>query len=170
MALASDEKDSDVIEDTQQKSEIKDSQSKDKYMFKEMPKAICKTEQDSVSLPDPFELLKHYRPNVEVALKSGKMTIDTTKAILSTVAAAMFAYKIYPTADDYSNVARVVIHHYPFMKSPTGKPVCSDIYMYMCSDRCTTIFNWVSQMQAAWDSHLYNYMCACTLVVMHIHP
>ena len=90
-----------------------------------MPKAICKTEQDSVPLPDPFELPKHYRPDVEVALKSGKMTIDATKALLSTVAAAMFAYKRYPTADDYSNVARVVIHHYPFMKSLTGKPYVS---------------------------------------------
>ena len=125
MALASDESDSDVIEDTQQKSETKDSQNKSKYVFKEMPKAICKTEQDSVPLPDPFDLPKHYRPDVEVALKSGKMTIDTTKAFLSTVAAAMFAYKRYPTADDYSNVARVVIHHYPFMKSPTGKPYVS---------------------------------------------
>ena len=94
-----------------------------------MPKAICKTEQDSVPLPDPFELPKNYKPNVELALKSGKITTDTNKAFLSTVAAAMFAYKRYPTADDYSNVARVIIHQYPFMKSPTGKPYVSEILL-----------------------------------------
>jgi len=68
-------------------------------VFKEIPKAICKTEQDSVPLPDPFELPKNYRPDIELVLKSGKMTTDTNKAFLSTVAAAMFAYKRYPTAN-----------------------------------------------------------------------
>ena len=122
MALASDESDSDVTEGIEQNSESKDMQCKSKYVLEDMPKAVYKTEQDAIPLPDPFELPKHYRPDVEVALKSGKMTVDTNKSFLSTVAAAMFTYKRYPTADDYNNVARVIIHQYPFMKSPTGKP------------------------------------------------
>ena len=87
-----------------------------------------------------YHLPKHFRPDVEVALKSGKMTIDTNKSFLSTVAAAMFAYKRYPTADDYNNVARVIIHQYSFMKSPTGKPhvSCSFNVCSLCNCCCTS--------------------------------
>ena len=91
-----------------------------KYILKQVPKSVvCKTEDDSIPLPDPFE---HYRADVEVDLKSGSMTEDTTRAFLSCVAASMFRYKRYHSADDYRNVARVIIQKYPFMKSPTGKP------------------------------------------------
>ena len=94
-----------------------------KYILKQVPKSVvCKTEDDSIPLPDPFELPKHYRADVEVDLKSGSMTEDTTRSFLSSVAASMFTYKRYPSADDYRNVARVIIQKYPFMKSPTGKP------------------------------------------------
>ena len=55
------------------------------------------------------------------------MTFETNKSFLSAVATAMFTYKKYPTSDDYNNFAlrRVIIHKYPFMKSPTGKPYVS---------------------------------------------
>ena len=77
-----------------------------------MPKSVvCKTEDDAIPLPDPFELPKHYRPDVEVDLKSGSMTEDTTRAFLSSVAASMFTYKRYPSADDYRNVARVILQN-----------------------------------------------------------
>ena len=94
-----------------------------KYILEEVPKSVvCKTEDDAIPLPDTFPLTKHYRADVELALKSGSMTEDTTRAFLSCVAASMFTYKRYPTADDYRNVARVIIQKYPFMKSPTGTP------------------------------------------------
>ena len=40
------------------------------------PKArkIEKTEDDAVPLPDPFPLPKHFRSDVKVGLKNGKMT------------------------------------------------------------------------------------------------
>ena len=82
---------------------------------------VCKTEDDAVPLPDPFLLPKFYRADVELALKSSTMTEDTTRAC---VAASMFTYKRYPTADDYRN-ARVIINKYPFLKSPTGTPYVS---------------------------------------------
>ena len=87
-----------------------------------MPNAVSKTKDDAVPLPDPFELPKNYRPDVDAALKTGCMTLETNKSFLSTVAAAIF---VYPTADDYNNVARVIIQMYPFMRSSTGKPCVS---------------------------------------------
>ena len=109
-------------------SDAKSSIQSRKYILKQVPKSVvCKTEDDSIPLPDPFELPKHYRADVEVDLKSGSMTEDTTRAFLSSVAASMFTYKRYPSADDYRNVARVIIQKYPFMKSPTGKPYVSRV-------------------------------------------
>ena len=113
--------DSDV-DDKSEQSSVKSN----KYVLKEVPKSVvCKTEDDAIPLPDPFPLPKHYRADVELALKSGNMTEDTNRAFLSCVAASMFTYKRYPTADDYRNVARVIIQKYPFMKSPTGTPYVS---------------------------------------------
>ena len=51
-------------------------------------------------LPDPFTLPVNHRPDVEVALKSGKMTTETRKAYLSQVAAAIFSKKRYPTREE----------------------------------------------------------------------
>ena len=100
--------------------------------MKALPKSVSKTEEDSVPLPDPFILPKNFRPDVMIALKSGEMTYETTKAFLTAVASSMFTYKRYPTAEDYINVARTVIAKYPFMKSPTGKPHVS-LSMHMHS-------------------------------------
>ena len=118
-----DDDDSDT--DARPKFEANDIPNKHKYVLKKLPKAMCNTEEDTFPLTDPFELPKHYRPGVEAALKSGNMTLETNKSFLSTIAASMFTYKKYPTADDYNNVARVIIQKYPFMKSPTGKPYVS---------------------------------------------
>lgn len=84
-----------------------------------------KSKQDSIPLPDPFELPKNFRPDVAAALASGKMTLETKTFFLSTIAGAMFTYKRYPTSDDYANVARAICAKYPFMKVPTGKPYIS---------------------------------------------
>lgn len=42
--------------------------------------------EDRIPLPDPFELPKYFRPDVASALASGKMTIETSRTFLSTVA------------------------------------------------------------------------------------
>ena len=90
--------------------------------FKERKKRFQKTDDDAVPLPDPFPLPKNYKADVEVALKNGKMTIETKKRFFSAVAAAMFTYKKYPKPEDYQNVARCIINKYPFFKSPVGSP------------------------------------------------
>jgi len=88
------------------------------------PKArkIEKTEDDAVPLPDPFPLPKHFRSDVEVALKNGKMTSETRSCFISAVASAMLRFKRYPTREDYTNVARTIIQKCSFFKSPTGTP------------------------------------------------
>ena len=112
---------------------------KSKFVLKNLPNSIVKkptkTEDDKVPLPDPFILPKNYTPDVVSALKLGKMTLQTNKAFLSAVASSMFESKLYPSTDDYNNVARSIIAKYPFMKSPTGKPYVSsyNLSMYVCS-------------------------------------
>ena len=68
--------------------------------------------------PDPFILPGNHRPDVEVALKSGKMTAETRKTYLSQVAAAIFTKKRYPTREEFQRVALDIVRRYPFMESP----------------------------------------------------
>lgn len=95
-----------------------------KYIASKKRKVV-KTKDDEIPLPDPFELPKNYRPDVEDALKNRQMTMTSTREFLSRVAAAMFVIKKYPSQDDYMNVARSICNKYPFMKAPTGKPYVS---------------------------------------------
>ena len=69
-------------------------------------------------LPDPFVLPENYRPDVEVALQSGKMTSETRKAFLSQVAASIFTRKRYPSREEFLRVALDVVRRYPFLESP----------------------------------------------------
>ena len=70
-------------------------------------------------LPDPFPLPKNYKVDVKVALKNGKMTIETKKRFFSAVAATMFTYKKYPKPKDYQNVERCISST---NTSPVGSP------------------------------------------------
>lgn len=85
-------------------------------------KRFFKSDDDKLPLPDPFPLPKNYKADIDVALKTGKMTRETKKRFFSAVAAAMFTYKKYPQPEDYQNVARCVVSKYPFLKSPVGSP------------------------------------------------
>ncbi len=38
-----------------------------------------KSEDDTISLPNPFPLLKHYPSHLEVALQSGNLTLKETE-------------------------------------------------------------------------------------------
>ena len=71
-----------------------------------------KTEDDAIPLPDPFPLPKHYRSDVEVALKSKKMTTETRSCFILAVASAMLRYKRYPSRDDYVCIAHAVLTDY----------------------------------------------------------
>lgn len=85
---------------------------------------------DSVPLPSPFPLPKHYPHNVENALKMKKMTKEAMCKFVSVIAGAMLNYKRYPTSQDYYNVAQSVITSFPYLKSPTGSPhVCVSMYL-----------------------------------------
>uniref|UniRef100_A0A1X7UQ92 Uncharacterized protein n=1 Tax=Amphimedon queenslandica TaxID=400682 RepID=A0A1X7UQ92_AMPQE len=83
-------------------------------------KKINKTEDDSIPLPDPFPLPKHYRAEVEKALKLKQMSVSNMRHFLSFIASAVFAFKKYPSHKDYNCVARTIINQYPFLKAPTG--------------------------------------------------
>ena len=91
----------------------------------DLKKRYQKTEDDEIPLPDPFPLPKNYKASIEVALKSGQMALETKRQFLSSVAAAMFAFKQYPSKDDFQNVARCIITKYSFLKPPHGSPYVS---------------------------------------------
>ena len=78
-------------------------------------------------LPDPFPLPKHYRHDVELSLKTKKMTKETRSQFFSAVASSMLSFKRHPTADDYKNVARSICKEFDFLKSPVGTPDVSNI-------------------------------------------
>ena len=88
-------------------------------------KGVEKSEEDSIPLPDPFPLPKHYSVEVETGLKNKSLSDHARKAFINKVASAMLFYKRYPTGEDYSNVGRSVIQKYPFLKSPFGSPAVS---------------------------------------------
>lgn len=88
-------------------------------------KRIVKTEDDSVPLPDPFPLPKHYGQDIEVALERKTMSSKEKRRFISEVASAMLRFKRYPTHDDYLCVARSVVKKYPFLKSSDAKPCVS---------------------------------------------
>lgn len=83
---------------------------------------VVKAPDDSVPLPNPFPLPKHYRHDVEVALSSKKLTKETRSQFLSAVASSMLTFKRYPTPDEYKNVALSICKEYEFLKSPVGTP------------------------------------------------
>ena len=89
---------------------------------------IVKTEDDSMPLPDPFPLPKHYPQDIESALQR-KMSSKEKQRFISEVASAMLRFKRYPSHEDYLCVARTVMEKYPFLKSSGAKPYVSVMHV-----------------------------------------
>lgn len=53
------------------------------------------------------------------------MTIESNRVFLSSAAASMLAYKKYPSREEYTRVAKDIIHKYPFMWPLNGSPTVS---------------------------------------------
>ena len=85
-------------------------------------------------LPDPFPMPINFRADVDVALKTGKMTRETSKSFLSSIAGSMLAIKRYPTKEEFTRVAIDIVRKYPFMKAKIGSPTVS-----MCACMCGTV-------------------------------
>ena len=81
-----------------------------------------KDDDDSIPLPDPFPIPKHFSKDVEIALRDKKMSRESNRKFITSVASAILAFKRYPTASDYENVGRAIILKYPFLRSPQGTP------------------------------------------------
>ena len=94
-----------------------DPQLKNSFILVDIPKLVKKTKEESTPLPDPFPLPKNFRPDVHLALTNKRMTKSTRATFFSTVAAAMFQFKKYPSRDDYVTVARQIVCKYPFLGS-----------------------------------------------------
>ena len=69
-------------------------------------------------LPDPFILPQNHRPDVELALKSGRMTAETRRAYITKVAGSIFSHKRYPTREEFQRIAIDMVRRYPFLQSP----------------------------------------------------
>ena len=109
-----------------------------------MPMAVLRKESEK-PLPHHFAFPANYHPEVEMCLKSGKMTTKAWKHFLSAIASCMFSYKWYvnyvcevlvlvfmyryPTKEEFIQVALEIIRKYPFMKSLTGTPLVGFMYI-----------------------------------------
>lgn len=103
-----------------------------------LPSIVKRKRKEENPLPDPFPFPKNYRPDVEVALHTGNMSRETKAAFLSSIAGAMFSYKMYPVGEEYTRIACQIIRQYPFLKPPNGSPTVCFInvsflhYIYLC--------------------------------------
>ena len=86
-----------------------------------------KSEDDMISLPNPFPLPKHYPHQLEVALQSGNLTLKQKRIFVSEIASCMLHFKRYPDRDDYLCVAQTILRKYPFFKAKDGNPCVSFI-------------------------------------------
>lgn len=93
------------------------SESEKEFLLASLPNLVKKTKEDCTPLPDPFTLPTNFRPDVHLCLTNKKMTKSARAAFFSSVAAAMFQFKRYPSRDDYVSVARQIIGKYPFLGS-----------------------------------------------------
>lgn len=96
-----------------------------------LPSVVRRKRKEEKPLPDPFPLPKNYRPDIEVGLRTGKMSRETKAAFLSSIAAAMFSYKMYPEREEYSRIAYQIVAQYPFLKLSKGSCFVCFMYMYM---------------------------------------
>ncbi len=76
-----------------------------------------KSEDDMISLPNPFPLPKHYPRQLEVALQSGNLTLKQKKNFVSEIASCMLRFKRYPDRDYYLCVAQTILRKYPIFKA-----------------------------------------------------
>ena len=71
-------------------------------------------------LPQPFELPRNYPRIVQEGLKEGRLTGRARTKFITTVAAAVFRYKNYPTREEYEHVAQRIVTNYQFMHVGSG--------------------------------------------------
>ena len=101
--------------------------------MKSLPRSVSlKCKGSEKNLPDPFPLPENFQYDVELALKSKKMTRETTKHFYSAVANSMLSFKRYPTREEYTRVAVEIIRKYPFLKprTGTGSPTVCLLYTF----------------------------------------
>lgn len=71
-------------------------------------------------LPNPFELPRNFPPIVTVGLEERKLCGKARGKFLSSIAAAVYMKKCYPTAEEYRHIGDRIIKFYPFLKSSNG--------------------------------------------------
>lgn len=71
-------------------------------------------------LPTPFELPRNYPPLVMSELSNNKLSGKGKAKLISSIAAAIYRFKSFPTSDEYNHVGQQVVLKYNFLKSNEG--------------------------------------------------
>ena len=79
-------------------------------------------------LPRPFPLPQNYPASVEAGLSAQNTSI--IPKFLSCVASSMLCYKLYPTTDEYQQVALQITDKYKWMSAKIGPPTVSVCALY----------------------------------------
>lgn len=83
------------------------------------PRNITKRQPDP-KLPMPFELPRNYTCMVMTDLTKGMLTGRSKTKFISSIAAAIFRFKSFPTKEEYDHVSQLIISKYPFLRSSSG--------------------------------------------------
>lgn len=87
----------------------------EEYQLVCLPSTVKRSEDSTRSLPDPFPPPVNYRPDAEECLRQKRMTKSAKSSFFSSIAAAMFQYKRWPSRDEKVQVARQIESKYPFL-------------------------------------------------------
>ena len=129
--LALEESDDDSIQPIKRKK-LQQHETGETTTVHDQPSVAIRSRGSEKPLPDPFPLPLNFRSDVEVALRTGRMTRETNKAFFSSVAGCMLSFKRYPMKEEFIRIATDIIRKYPFMRSQTGSPTVSTyLYIYL---------------------------------------
>ena len=82
-------------------------------------------------LPRPFPLPQNYPASVEAGLSAQNTSIiPALYQSSSRVASSMLCYKLYPTRDEYQQVALQITDKYKWMSAKIGPPTVSVCALY----------------------------------------
>ena len=89
----------------------------------------------------PFTLPLNYPKVVEEGIATGNLIGMTRTRFVSTVAAAIYHKKAYPTKMEYEHVGSQIVTKYPFMADEQGSHVRTPLQLRISSFRNNGLLN-----------------------------
>ena len=82
------------------------------------PAVITVDGEDDQQIPNPFPFPKHYTPDIEIGLQTNNLPPKLQAKLYTRIANVMFMYTKRPKTAEFQEVAKQIVHKYPFLVSP----------------------------------------------------